>query len=681
MDYLNWNNLIVKHFFNEQMAGREVILYVDNELIEMLGSDAGVGVPDFIASVKVGPPWVTRSGFCQKAFQAYSDWRSRGLDYPPYVAYLATFVMATGVETDYAPQAYYPLLWKLLGEPESGMPPSFDRMLELWDDLEKWSCEDKHESLGHFIAWIRGNWCNVGLPLSQTIISGEERKRLFSLFVEAGLDPTDLPSSELMLKVLKRYGPSFLGKRTRRLLESDKKEDVVLRNGLIEFVLNELEEWDGTFLSEEPTEEKEVVRARVNQSGLRVCLQTDLVSNSVSAYLRFKTGRLFPDEGLSFRHNADEEVWFCAEAYNGWSTPLKSFRAEASQRFDAASLNWEDESLFTDSEHHWRARLMPAQVRLFRLGIDNLPDWVETQRFERGIEFLVACRQQDSELLQKWGKEYCEKFVRKEMRGLPVGWLLFLGKNAVQSCPGIDILSVSPKPRLLLRNGIKAGTGNAYFKFAPPEIVLENSSGSEKVFVNGRPLRQSTSSPQLWELPEDIPVGEPVKIEAEIGNDEWQKRIFKLLDFELAQSFDDKLFRDPLGETCSEATDGCVCGVIVHNQVTTVSYPGVLPTYLSNHIFFVGERPGQISEWPVEPPPEEWHPVWAIAKTGRKDWKVHFCGKPEHTSHGPGTPLDDRVSRKRWKEALWVRRKVIEPPELGQLKSIWKKYLEASRNV
>lgn len=485
MNYLGWNTIITEHFFKEQMAGKEVVLYVDNKLIEMLGTTTGDGVANFIESIKNGPPGVTRSSLCQKAFQAYAKWRERGFDLPPYVAYLAFFVLAAGVEANFAPHAYYPRLWKLLGLPDSGTPPSFDRMIHLWDDLEKWSREDKHESLGRFVARIRGNWWKVGLPLAQTIISSEERKRLCSLFIGASLDPTDPPTSEVMFRILKRYGYSFLEKRTCRLLESDKEGDIVLRNGLIELIVDELKEWDGTLFSEATTEEKGKTRTSLNQSGLRICLHTDLLSGSIYSYLRFKTNKLFPDEGLSFQYAKDNTVLVCSEAYKGWSTSLKDSSTISPKLFDAAKLDWGEETVLTDSEHHWRAKLRPSSIRLFRLHLDDLPDWVETQSLDRGIEFMVACKQREIDVLLKWGKENCANFEKKEVKGLPPGWVLFFGKNATQSCSGIDVLSVSSTVRLLLRGGIKGGAGNVYFKFAVPEIVLENGCGSEKVFING----------------------------------------------------------------------------------------------------------------------------------------------------------------------------------------------------
>ena len=177
MEYLEWNNLIAKHFFNEENTGKEVLLYVNDEILGEIGK--GSDVDDFIQSIKIGPRWAYHFSICQKALQAFEGWRRKELDYPPYISYLAFFVLAAVTATDYASYSYYPGFWKRLNESQdSGTPPSFDRMITLWDDLEKWSTEDKHEELGRFTAWIRGSWWKVGLPWSQTIISKDEQKHL-----------------------------------------------------------------------------------------------------------------------------------------------------------------------------------------------------------------------------------------------------------------------------------------------------------------------------------------------------------------------------------------------------------------------------------------------------------------------------------------------------------------------
>ncbi len=127
MNYLEWNNLIARKFFNEEMAGREVLIYVNEDIINQLESEADVGVEDFIRCIKTGPFWVEEGDICKKALQSYVNWRdNQQLEYPPYIAYLAFFSLAATIGGDFDSKAYYPRFWKLLDEHgRSGTPQHF----------------------------------------------------------------------------------------------------------------------------------------------------------------------------------------------------------------------------------------------------------------------------------------------------------------------------------------------------------------------------------------------------------------------------------------------------------------------------------------------------------------------------------------------------------------------------
>lgn len=681
MEYIEWNNMIVKYFFNEAKANKEVLLYVNDEIVNLLGEPFKVGVDDFIEAVKCGPSWSTRTGFCQKALHAFEEWRLRGLEYPPYVCFLAFFVLAAVTETNYAAHSYYPGFHKRLNESQdSGMSPSFDRMFELWDDLEKWSREEKHEKLGRFVARIRGGYIHVGLPRSQTVLSEYERRHLTNLFSKAVLDPTDAPSPEVIPKILRDYGQEILEKRTLKLLDSFQTEDVALRKALIEVVLDELEEWDGAV--EEILDEEIQPRLHVN-TGLRLCINLDTMAAKLSVYVRFKTSRMFPEDGLNFKGRDGQYSWFCREAHQGWSTPLTKVTGGSSEKLDGSSLDWNEGALYVDSDNHWRARLRSADVRLFRLGVmDGLPDWVETQKLERGREFLVAVSQRLEERIKKWGEECCEYCKQERVSGLPSGWSLFRIKNASASCPGIDILSVSTSARLILIEGVKSGRGNVYFKFAPPKVAIENSSGSESVTMNSVQLRQPDVRLPVWILPADVPVGQPLRIEVNLEEYRLSK-IIRLEEFDLPASFNETPQRDSSGRICGNEIPVRVCGSIVCGENGRISYPSMIPTHLGDKIVFLGEKPGQVADWPHETIPSSWCPVWAIACRNRKQWDVFFCGNSEQlkTAYSPDKPVGDRSCVKRWKEALWVRRKITNPPEIRDVRRVWDEYVRAARNV
>lgn len=670
----------MKHFFNKDKVGREVLLYVNDEVIDSLGESYGIGVNDFIESVKKGADWATHTGFCQKALQACEAWRDRDFEYPPYVSYLAFFVLAAVTETNYAPHSYYPGFWKRLGESQDiGTPPSFDHMITLWDDLEKWSREDMHEELGRFVARIRGGYMNVGLPRSQTVLSENERKHLIRLFDEAGLDPTDVPSPEVIPKILMRYGQGILENRTLKLLDSTQAEDTVLRKALAEVVLDEIEEWDGTVEEHVFTDDRP--RLQVH-TGLRLCVNLDLLAASANVYVRFKTNKMFPEDGLCFKEKHVDSVWFCREVHQGWSTPLMNISSEPLGKLDGAALNWNDGVKFVDSENNWRATLRGAKIRLFRLRINGLPDWVETQKLERGIEFLVACSLEYKDKVKEWGNNNCSCFVHRDVSGLPSEWFLYYGKNASKSCPGIDILSLSTTARLILTEGIKSGRGNVYFRFAPPKVMVENGYGLEKVTINGEQLKRPDVHIPVWVLPDDLSVDQPLRIEIDLGEHRLSKMI-RLEEFDLPLSFDKTPCRDSKGEICASGISVRASGTVVYSEKEITSYPDFTPTHLSDRIIFLGEIPGEIADWPREPIPSSWHPVWAVVKKARKQWDVYFCGKPEHLKRDctNSKPVGKRSRIKRWKEALWIRRKRVVPPQIRNVRLIWENYMRIARNV
>jgi len=291
MDYLTWNNFIASHFFRPEMAGSTVHLYVTEETIAELGQDSGADFLDFIESVKLGPTWVTRQGLCMKALQSLTDWRQRRLDYTPYIGYLALFVLAAGIEGDFATHSYYPRLRTLIGEePTTGQYPSFHRMQELWEDLEQWSNEDKAGEWGLFNCVAVGKNNHIGLPLAQTLLTEEERRELPSIFATAELDPTAPPSEEAIALLLVKHGRKYLRNRTLNLLKETSVTDQ-LRQALLERIIDELRSWDGT--------------AEISSSDgsqifglLRLCCKLDPIAGRATLTLRCSTKHEFPEDDL-----------------------------------------------------------------------------------------------------------------------------------------------------------------------------------------------------------------------------------------------------------------------------------------------------------------------------------------------------------------------------------------------
>ena len=139
--YKAWNDALAARFFNEAMAGRNVHLYVNQDLI----TEVGQGLPDagnFRSAIAGHPQAPTFNGeqVCRRAYRDFRRWRTIKSELPPYIGYLCLFVLASGTDGDFASNAYYPRLWTLMGySGRTGRVPNFERMSELWDDLENWS--------------------------------------------------------------------------------------------------------------------------------------------------------------------------------------------------------------------------------------------------------------------------------------------------------------------------------------------------------------------------------------------------------------------------------------------------------------------------------------------------------------------------------------------------------------
>ena len=90
LSYSQWNDLIAKYYFNEEMAGREVLLFANSDLIESLGKPHEADFSDFIRKLKNGPFYVPEhyKDIYQMAYKTYKYWKRNNSSYPPYIAYL-----------------------------------------------------------------------------------------------------------------------------------------------------------------------------------------------------------------------------------------------------------------------------------------------------------------------------------------------------------------------------------------------------------------------------------------------------------------------------------------------------------------------------------------------------------------------------------------------------------------
>jgi hypothetical protein len=681
MNYLEWNDQIASHFFRPEMAGRRVHLYVNEDLIAELGHSTS-GLDDFIEAVKAGPPWATRQGICQKALQSMQEWRKRGRNFPTYICYLSLFVIAAGKEGDFAPHAYYPRLRTLLGEePRAGQYPSFDRMVRLWDDLERWSNKDRAGELGLFYNSIAGNWFHVGIPIAQTLLTEHERRALPQIFALGAMDPSAPPSDEELALLVRRFGQNELRPRTLSLLGRRVVGEDEVRGVLIETIVEELHDWDGIVTIEQSQSGS---RSQLNGI-LRLCCYLDEIAGIANFTLRCSSRHDLPADGLLLTCQSNTTRFSCEEYGLGWSTPLK--KEPGGDSLNASSLNWSDALVMQDHDQGWLLRFSPAPVRVFVSGeSQGIHGLVEVRRLPQSTRFYLAVQATSQEAIKKWGEASCKAFKELQVsQGLPKGWSFFradaaLGDKEVRH--KYPMLALPATIRLFFRGGIRVSQGNQFFRFAQPYIVLEGNSDSIEVYCAGIALEYDRDE-GCYKLPRSLPSGEQLTVEVRRGSEAIKKLSFYLEEeFPVFTAGGLKKF-DRFGFTITgeDGVSGSIVGTVVNGIISPLfDFNCCLQHGDNEPVFYLGRGPGQVINYPSEPWPTDWSPVWAI--TIRRTGKAEYCGTSLSNSD-PATKVGevDRKKLQLWKDLLWHRRKRITGPGTPNLRNLWLKYQEAARYV
>jgi hypothetical protein len=247
MDYTHWNLAIANHFFGPSTSGKRVFFCVTSDtLAEISKLDPDEAVADFIKAVIKGPEW-TQIGGCSrigsKALNClYPDpqWRNRlnqsrekkdltnhqhwqqfnenTNGKPPYLAYLACFVLAwTERDDNFGGNDYYGPLNKLMGLYGENMMRSADfartynrgehqiSTIDLWQDLEEWGYSTNTGVCDLPKSLVDGT-SYVNIPKYFGLLKASDLRNLPDLFQDlvecSRLDLGRLPTPESMVRIL-----------------------------------------------------------------------------------------------------------------------------------------------------------------------------------------------------------------------------------------------------------------------------------------------------------------------------------------------------------------------------------------------------------------------------------------------------------------------------------------------
>ena len=684
LNYIEWNNQIAKYFFNSEKTGTRVWLSVEQELIDEIAQNNKVNPDSFIQAVKKGPDCINRSRqtICSKASAIHDDWRIKeGFEYPPYIAYLALFVLAVnyGNSDDFSENNYYGRLGEIVKE--NLTTTHFQKTVELWDDLESWSLKDKKSDFGEFHNDTVGKNFYVGIPSYQVVLKTEDKKNLSDIFWKVGWDSDSSPTDEEILKALKD-NKSLLSNRTIKRIEKGKADFLSV---LTDRVLEELRDYDEDEQGSEDTLTKSVKRGTIE-----ICLDIDETAKRADFSFLCKRKSGLPEESFMLKHNNSEyEV-----------VPSSSIGSKRIEQFKIDDWKKDLDAESKKYKFHYKGEKYKIFTPADHLGLTG---WISGQRPLPNKFFYIVAHNSLTDRIQKWGQSECDKCHKLDFKGLPREWNLFKIKG-INGDKGIkkDIpaLAIDERPRIKFEGGIRLKQGSQFFNFAPPKISVVGGTGQISVPVyqisNQKeiPLKQILKELNIFNLPDNISSEDNIKIKIKLNESDFEiKKNLKLVENRLKKFHDysnqqrmncfgefkkfsqenpDKSL-DEFNVSETEYLTGAYC----HGFKSKSTYPK-LPHFSFGEykkIYLVGHTPGQIAIWPANPCPELWSPVWMIQFKTYKKATAFLIGNIEKTSNREQDFPKEQI--KLWRKIVWTDRKRIKAKSQKQ----WELWTKRAKNV
>ena len=674
LTYIEWNNQIAKRFFNEESAGTRVWFSAEKELIDEIARKNSVDFDHFIETVKKGPDWINRPNqtICGKASAVHDNWRSKkDLDYPPYIAYLALFVLAVnhGESDDFSENDYYGRLGDLVNKKLT--TNHFKKTADLWDDLENWSIKDKRSALGEFHNDTFGKHFYVGMPLFQVVLKTEDRQNLPDIFSKTGWDSDSCPTEAEILKAL-TDNKKLLSNKTRKRIDTGA---AAFLSVLTDRVLEELRDYDEE--AEQPAKGQDKESAK--RGAVEICLNIDKTAQKIDFYFRCKRKAGLPEEIFMLKRNGSE-----------WKVILSS--SILSQKIERFTIDdWQKD--FTAESGKYKFHYKGEKYKIFTSAESlGASDWISGQKPLSNQFFYLAAHENLADKIQKWGQSECDVFQELDFSGLPKEQRLFEIKG-IKGDRGIKqyipALAIDEKRRIRFEGGIRLKRGNQFFDFALPKILVTGRAEQNPVYQTGDqpdiPLTPVPGEADIFNLPTDIPFGENIKIKIKSDESEVEaqknltivkNRLQKFSCYSNQQAMD-CFGRFKNQENPDESETECFAGAYCRNFKSKKVYSKAPQISLDEYkkIYLIGAVPGQIVAWPTDPWPDSWSPAWAIQFKNHKKGAACLIESKEATDN-----KEQGFSKKQiklWKKIIWHNRKRIK----SQSKKQWELQIKRAENV
>lgn len=489
MNYLQWNNAIIKHFFNPEKEEKEVTLYFSEKIIEEIGSycfpelDGGY-VQNFYNALRCGVNGISNNDYIQRILDLEQKSTS-GItkidgvlfNYPPYFTYFLTFILpftSGNSHKELNANNFYGRVKTFFEEKD--LANDYDKTIRnklnqvdhLWSRISDWLMEDNNFDLG-YLEKIEppDNRKYVQKFEYHILYSKEQEKKLSHMLVDNNILPGEAIGEEGIKKLLIAQGKYLkLSPNTVKKI----KENDYIGEKIVKRAFKFYQNWDGAVATTG-------AQRRYSRNRLVLCLKLKLLKQHFHiSYFRIFSKNSLPEDLSLTVANGDTIEQVTPDLW-GYSKPLN-------YSFDYLESSIELRNDANKSKYTWKTK----DFIIFK----KIPefDWVEIPKVEYGVgKTLILCKKEFfMQSLKNWFdkiEDTSKKMYNNNSKTtLPDGWIVFFVKD-ITSFPHEEYPQLTPdKEKKVKINFDKSFYFNGtFYRNQLPKVWLEGTEELDKGIV------------------------------------------------------------------------------------------------------------------------------------------------------------------------------------------------------
>jgi hypothetical protein len=465
MNYLEWNNAIINHFFSHENEEKEVILYFNEDLIKEIGEE-NFHLPekgyleDFFIALKKGVWGISNNDYIKRILDLEYQYSlgcrkidNDAFNYPPYLSYILAFLLpftSGQISEGFRMSNFHDIVKQYFESKQltsNYVKEIKFRLVEidhLWDSIFNWLFESNNLSLG-YIERIDNPIANrkyVSKFEYHIIFRKEQEDKLSEIFDNNNILPNE-PIDENKIKQLLIENAKDL--HLTNDIVAKIRNDEYIGKKLVKRALKYYRNWNGTNKIDYSKTTAEATKQRgFSRKRIVICLNFDLLSQRIE----IKHFRIYSIDGFP------ENFTLIDAAYKEYisveqssQNPLYSTAITECFQNLIQSLELKDNA--NRIKYTWKAK----EFYIFKRD-SQLKDWVEIPQieFNVGKTLIVAKKTFYDNNLKLWFEAesipaYQKKLYSDNTKNqLPDEWLALTVEHITNyQHPTLQNLKTSPE--------------------------------------------------------------------------------------------------------------------------------------------------------------------------------------------------------------------------------------------